>query len=760
MISKNSFDRHLSVTLALLMLQSPLAYAQAPTSQKPLADQNSKMKFADAGIEDITNKNFPDLIESFDYPNAEITDVIRAISKLTGKNFIVDPQVRGKITIMAPSQISVAEAWKAFLSALAINGYTVVPSGQFLKIKPARDAQRDSIETYSGAYFPSSDQFITRIVKLKYISADEVNRNLRALSSKYGEMQPYPATNSVIISDYGSNIERIMSILNELDQPGFEERLEVIPIRHAKAKNLADLISQIINKDDGKGGGAGGFSPANRFRSSTLQTGGSGKGNVNESLSMVAPDERTNAIIVVGNDAGVQKIKDLVKKLDYAIDPAENGGVFVYYVKHGEAKTISQTLSGIAQESEKARQETEGAAGGTGTANRFVPPAVQKANNAIFGGDVKITADENTNSLIITASKQDYNVVVSLLEKLDIAKDQVFVEAYIVEMRNNGENRFNISAMTFDKSSNGLGRAGFVTGSLSEIVNPSQDKGAILSFGQGDTVDVNIGSAVVKVPNLLAFMKLLTTHTDSNILSTPQVIALDNEDAEIEVGREVPYATTTMNNIGVQGGVQFKKVSIKLKIKPYISPDTDVVRLNVDQQVQDFDLRQILGNDAPEVNQKSVKTNIVLSSGDTAVLGGLVQDNETITETKVPFLGDIPILGWLFKGRTQTKTKSNLLIFLTPKIIRNPIDQKQLLTKKLDQRVDFIRRHGTGRDPHGKLFSEIRSSRPEKDQAGAIEPQEEGFVRSNRNNGAPSLENSNEELDLENAPLDQEIQFE
>ncbi|HEX4923054.1 MAG TPA: secretin N-terminal domain-containing protein, partial [Bdellovibrionales bacterium] len=170
----------------------------------------------DAGIEDITNENYPELIDSFDYPNAEITDIVKAISELTGKNFIIDPGVRGKITIIAPSKITVAEAYKAFLSALAINGFTVVPSGKFLKIRNVRDAQRENIETYSGAYSPDSDQMITRIVHLKYISADEVVKSLRMLPSKNGEMYPYAPTNSLIISDFGSNIERVMAILREL----------------------------------------------------------------------------------------------------------------------------------------------------------------------------------------------------------------------------------------------------------------------------------------------------------------------------------------------------------------------------------------------------------------------------------------------------------------------------------------------------------------------------------------------------------------
>ncbi len=231
--------RHHTVIAAILISQ--VALAQGPTAGTPNPNANkptdqgftskkSGKNLAKSGIEDITNENFPDMIESFDYPNADIADIVKAISELTGKNFIVDPQVRGKITIIAPSRITVAEAYKAFLSALAINGLAVVPGDGFYKIKQARAAQRDNIDTFSGAYYPTSDQMITRIIKLKYISADEVNKQLRILTSTNGELVPYTPTNSLIISDYGANMDRITKILEQLDVQGFEEQLEVIRV--------------------------------------------------------------------------------------------------------------------------------------------------------------------------------------------------------------------------------------------------------------------------------------------------------------------------------------------------------------------------------------------------------------------------------------------------------------------------------------------------------------------------------------------------
>ena len=204
----------------------------APTQK--LTSKDGRVDFSKANPEDITNENFPNLIESFDYPNADISEIVKAISKLTGKNFILEKGVSGTISIIAPSQITVAEAYKAFLTALAMNGYTVVPSGNFLKIRSLQNATTDSIETYAGNYFPNSDQLVTRIVKLKYINAEEVQKTLRPLVNKQGDITPYAPTNSLIITDFGSNVERMSNIINQLDVPGFEEKLVVIPIQQGR----------------------------------------------------------------------------------------------------------------------------------------------------------------------------------------------------------------------------------------------------------------------------------------------------------------------------------------------------------------------------------------------------------------------------------------------------------------------------------------------------------------------------------------------
>lgn len=688
---------------------------KVPAARVTAKKDTKKPKIADANIEDITNENYPDLIESFDYPNAEITDVIKAMSQLTGKNFIIDPAVRGKISIIAPSQITVAEAWKAFLAALAVNQFTVVPYGKFLKVKSTRNALRDSLETYSGKYYPNSDIMITRIIHLKHISADEVNKRLRILPSKDGEMTPYEPTNSLIITDFGSNIERIMKIISELDRPGFEEQLTVVPIRYAKAKDLADLINQIINKEPTKGG-AGGFGAPGapgfgagvpRFRS----RGGQPGSGVPEELSLVAPDDRTNAIIVVGNAAGIQKVKQLVRKLDYKLDPAEAGGVFVYYVKYGDAEKIAQTLSGIAQTSTSGAAAPGGGFGGAVGGGGFGRPTSSSPLNSqsIFGGDVKITADKTTNSLVITASQMDYQQVLSILSRLDIAKDQVFVEAIIMEMNSQKSKNWSPNYYGFSGDKQGIGRSGFITGSVADILNPVGDSGAILGFGLGKEMTLNItGQGEIKVPSLLAFINLLQSNVEANVLSTPRILAQDNEDAVIEVGDKIPIArntSATMNGT-TNSNVQFEDATIKLSITPSIRPDSDVVKMKIEQQVKQKssyvpDAKE-LKDAAQSISTRALKTIITVHNGDTAVLGGLVRDEDKIEEKKVPLLGDIPILGWLFKSRNAKTTKVNLTVFLTPKIIRNLDDSHKNLTHMTNDRIDWLKKNFDGRDPYGK----------------------------------------------------------
>jgi len=697
-------------------LSNSLPSDQSSSKVSKVLTADQKKRLARAGLDEINSQNFPELIDSFDYPNVEITDVVKAISELTGKNFIIDPGVRGKITILAPSQITVAEAYKAFLSALAINGYAVVPSGNFLKIRSARNAQRDGIETYSGSYYPNTDQMITRVISLKHISAEAINRDLRILTSKDGEMSIYSPTNSIIISDYGSNIDRVMKIISQLDVPGFEDQLEVIPIRFAKAKDIAELVSKIVNKGETNQRSQGGTfsSGVPRFTRATSDSRGQGS-----PYFMVIPDERSNSLVTVGNKAGIERIKSLLKQLDFQIRPEESGGVYVYYVKYGDAEKIAQTLGIVAKEA--APKPASGSGGGSPV---VVSPTagVQTGSQAIFGGDVKINADKNTNSLVILSSKQDYEIILNLLSKIDIPRDQVYVEAIIMEMKATDALDWQIGYFRFDESGSGgkVGFNGMQPETLGALLSPAGGTGAILGFGSRDIVTITPpvpGSQPTQIASLIGFINFLKTNSNANILSTPQILAMDNQEAEIEVGDRVITGQNVV--VAAQGQSQaapiFEDATIKLKIKPFISPSINSVRMELTSQVKQLSTAKTppgLANVSQPLATRSIKTNIVVPNKDTAALGGLMKEDDIETVRKIPLLGDIPVLGWLFKSRGISKEKTNMLVFLTPSIIRNESDSRNILGKKLDERLRFIKGMG-GRDPYGQKVDEISASRPE-----------------------------------------------
>lgn len=669
-----------------------------------------KGKFARANPEDITSENFPETIESFDFPNVEITDVIKAISELTGKNFIIDSTVRGKITILAPSKITVSEAYKAFLSALAINGFTVVPSGGFLKIRNARSAQRDNIDTYSGTYYPNSDQMITKIIHLKHITADTVQKDLRLLTSSYGEMSAFGQTNSLIISDFGANIDRVMKIINQLDVPGFEDQLEVVGIKYAKAKDIAELIDKIVNKGQkAQTTAPGGFaSGVPRFGATTTAT----TSKTGASYFLVFPEERTQSLVIVGNKQGIARVKKLIAQLDFKVKLEDSGGVYVYYVKHGEADKIAETLQQVAKDSGP-KTQASAPAGGVSIA----PQGQAAAREGMFGGDVTIKADKNTNSLVISASKQDYERVVEILRKLDIPRDQVYVQTIIMEMSLNDGFSASGGLVGFNKDG---GKSGFVanTTDLNDVLNPLAGAGnAILAFSQGPITVSNPLAAsgspsTITVPSLIGFLKFIKSLGKTNILSTPQITATDSQEATIEVGDRV------ITGSKVEGGANgaptslvptFEDATIKMIIKPFISPSSERIRMEFTQNVKQLIQGKVpakFQDQAQSLATRTIKTNVNVNNGDTAVIGGLIRDEETENTKKVPLLGDLPLIGWLFKGKDVTKTKLNMVVFLTPKIIRSPTDQQSLLNFKAQERLNFIKQQG-GKDPYGATMDQI-----------------------------------------------------
>ena len=720
-----------SSIVLILVLSSIFIFSE--TSSPLRKGKISNTPFYLSSLDEINSQNFPDIVQSFDYPNAQIADVVKAMSVLTGVNFIIDPAIKGTISIIAPSPITVAEAFQAFLSALSINGFSIVRSGAFWKIVSAERASRGNVHLYTNSStFPKQDYFITKVFKLQNTSVKDLEVHIKQfLTDKQHKAVFYEKANTIIISDYGSTIEKLSKIIKELDVPDVNKIVEVIPIKYAPAIDIAHKLQILIDDDSSS-------TPSSRTRRRTARSTRTGSvdniiniSSPSSGISAIIPDERTNSIVISGSKKGIQKVKNLIKRLDFYINPQIAGGIFVYYVKHGKAEEINQTLNNILYP-----QNTPTARGNNNNNNIFIPPR-SLLNTSTPGYDlshVVISHDKSTNSLIITASRHEYETLKGILDKIDIPKNQVFIKTIIMNLSAEDGLDWNISAFKFlDTEAEGLNafipRIGFSSRSVGSLLSggglSSGDSGeGILSFGTGSSTRLSLPNNLlglpstistqsglgetstttqsamqeVEIPSLLSLVNIIKKQTGANILSTPQLIAIDNEESSISVGVNAPVNQTTAFQ-GVQAtqvtSVERQDINTTLKITPYINPDGNSVRLIVEQKIDSITPTQI-GADIPNaisITKREIKTNVILNDEETAVIGGLVTDDETEVIQKIPILGDIPIIGWLFRGKEVSKVKNNLVVFITPKIIRTSQDYKNILQDRLDERMSFIKKH-------------------------------------------------------------------
>ncbi|MBI4040425.1 MAG: type II secretion system secretin GspD [Deltaproteobacteria bacterium] len=627
-------------------------------------------------------------ITSINFRDESLDALAKTISKLTGKSFMVTtPLANKKITIISQEEVTIEEAYRAFLSALDMNNLTVVPVGKFLKIVDNREAAKMSVHTYANEPAPTSDGYITQIYHLKYISAGEIARSLQLISNPRA-IVPYEPTNSLIISDTGANINRLIEILQHLDIKGFEEKLEVIKIRHASAKDVAQQLNDILSDSRSSGGyRPGGTS---RFSPPSAPSFGGGEGG-SEQISKIIPDNRTNHIIVKANKQGIEKLKDLISRLDI---PVRGGGkIHVYYLQNSSAEKIVTTLNKIV--------------GTPGRAQPGVP-----AGPIDFEGDIKISDDKETNSIVVTASLQDFNTLKDVIQKLDIPRKQVFVEAYILEVSVAKTKALGLSYTAGVPAAgfqNGLvgGFSGTSPNSLESIIDPTKlltPGSGVIGFITKKSIEVKFPDGQTRdIPAATALIRALATDANSNLLSAPQILALDNEESQIEVSEKIPtLAGTTITSTGLsQQNIQREPIGLTLKIKPQINETSKLVRLEIDQVIEDISNRKppsdIQGQTFAST-KRAMKSTVLVRDQDTVVIGGLLKDNVNETSSKVPLLGDIPIIGWLFKSSSSETIKTNLLLLLTPTIVQKYGDFRKLFDAKLKDRQEFIDENYTEED--------------------------------------------------------------
>jgi general secretion pathway protein D len=606
----------------------------------------------------------------------DIKDVIKQISKATGKNFIIDDKVRGKVTIMSEKMMTKEEAYQAFLSALEVAGYTtVIGPGGIIKIVSLKEAVAAPIPIHVDST-PYTDSYVTRLISLQNISALEMSTAIKGLISKSGNMFAYPATNTLIITDSGTNIDRLMKIIKELDQEGPQQVLEIIPINYADATEVAQMVLSLFEIEKAQ---AARRVPRRRAAAAELEE--------IQDVSKIIADERTNSLIVLASKRAIDKVREIIAKLDVPLEAEATGKIHVHYLKYANATELAQTLSAITTGAQRAaaKQVPKGAKG-------------PEAAVAQLEGGISIGADESTNALIITASARDYKLLVDeLISKLDIPRRQVYLEAVVMELDVQRGSNIGVSGFGGGGPGSFLGFGSM--GSPAALLDPTSFftlPGLIGGVLSRDTVTFDVpksggGTTEVTVPAFGAFLSLLQTYRNSNIVSTPNILTLDNQKAVIEVIKTI-YAKR-QTTVATAGTLTVEptplETGLTLEITPQIS-EGDAVRLEILHKLSNFTGPPDELTGAAPSTKREVQTTVMAMDGQTVVLGGLMQDSDTVQRDKVPILGDIPLLGLLFRKTTKGNLKNNLIIFITPHVIRDPSDFAEITKAKIEQRNLFI----------------------------------------------------------------------
>jgi general secretion pathway protein D len=620
--------------------------------------------------------------------------------------------------------VTVAEAYQAFLSILETNGLTVVPHGRFLKIVETNAIATQGTPIYGAAQgSPGEDRFVTRMHRLGHISADDAANVLGKFKSKEADITVYGPGNMIIVTDSGTNIRRMMSILEEIDVGSSGDQIFIEPIHYASASDVEKRINELF---DIKGGGAAGApsTPKPGGGSTTSSAPSSIGGDLH--VAKIVSDDRSNSIVIVSTERAYLRILELIKRID--VPQTGEGEIHVLPLQHADATELTKTLTDIITGTNTAAP-TPG--GGRGAA---APAAAQQAAG-IFEGGVKVSADKATNSIVVTSSLRDYASLRSVIDRLDQPRRQVFIEAVIMDLQLKRSDALGVSfhggaPFDFENKNDSLIFGGNkITNTIPPVpTDPDALQGFALGVrGPGISGSQNFLGTGISVPAFGTFIQALARTGDSDLLSTPHILALDNEDAEINVGDNIPLQTNAVSSfpgaagaagaagaLGALGGLggfgsvgsPRQDVGTKIKIKPHLN-DSNEVRLDVSEEIseQGAPLGGTLG--AIPISKRTATTKLVVQDQQTVVIGGLIRNVTSRAEEKVPVLGDIPVLGALFRKRTNTQEKRNLILVMTPYIIRNQQDLRTVFERKMQERQEYLDRYF--------VFSDSSDYKPPKD---------------------------------------------
>jgi general secretion pathway protein D len=604
------------------------------------------------------------------YKDADLSQIIEAVSAVTGKNFIVDPRVKAQVTMLSSTPMSPAAFYEAFLSILQVHGFVAVPSGDTIKIIPDANARQVPANDLPGTVSRTSDEIVTQVVAVKNVSAAQLVPILRPLIPQYGHLAAYPSSNMLIISDRASNVSRVMRIIQRIDQQG-DEAVDVVQLQHASAAEVVRIVNSLYT-----GAGAGGE--------------GAGMPQVK-----VIADERTNSVLISGENSQRLRLKTLVAHLD---TPLSTGGdTQVRYLNYADAEKIATKLREQIQGITAAAMPAGGAAAGAA-------PSLSSS-----GGDKSVTiwAEPQTNALVVSAPPKVMRSVMAIVDRLDIRRAQVLVEAIIVEMSADKSMDLGVNWLIAETDSNGnsLPAGGFVQpvdgAGIGEIIQGVLNPDAIAGLPSGLTM--GLGQIVSGGTSWAALIRAIGGVGNTNIIATPSLVTLDNEEAEIKIAQEVPFITGSYTNQGVTtpGGnvnpfttVQREEVGNILKITPQINEGSAVL-LKISQEASSIaaSSQQVSSTDLI-TNKRTITTNVMVEDGGIIVLGGLISDEVRESNSQVPFLGSIPFLGELFKTRSVDKVKTNLMVFIRPRILRDGTDA----AIETNAKYNFIRKQQTDRN--------------------------------------------------------------
>jgi general secretion pathway protein D len=584
---------------------------------------------------------------TIDFDDVDIGLFIKFISELTGKNFVIDKGVKGKVTIISPTKISVNEAYKVFESVLDVHGFTTVPAGSIIKIVPALHARSKNIETRlrEEAITPE-DKVVTQLIPLAYANPDELKKLFAPLISKSSLIASYPPTRMLIVTDVLSNIKRLLKIVEAIDVVGIGEEISVIPLEHATASLLSKSLVSIFQKATQRAKKGAPVGPVVR----------------------IMADERTNSLIILATEDDTLRIRKLIRLLDKEI-PRGEGDIHVYYLQNANAEDLVKVLTALPSEEKK--QEAKGKA-----------PVISK--------EVQIVADKATNSLVIKAKKHDYLVIEDIIEKLDIPRTMVYIEALIMEVNVDKEFRLGVEWLGMEDFTYQGRKGGYFAGSggaggVGDYSGIKGLSGIPPSLPSGFSLGV-VGEAItignVVFPNVAAILQAYQKDSDVNILSTPQILTTDNEEAEIKVGQNVPYLTKEATGEQTYQTYEYKDVGVTLKITPQINQER-FVRLKIFEE--NVTLKKGAEEFRPTTLKRSAETTVIVKDKNTVVIGGIIGETSERGAYQVPCLGDIPGLGFLFKSQSRSRNKTNLFVFLTPHIIENPIEARKIYDDKKEE---------------------------------------------------------------------------